>query len=205
MKKTLFTFSLLILILGLTSCGGQIPVEIPANANGTNADSADSAKTGAEDQPDEAPAVIATPPAEGSNEPNELSNADVNKPTEGTVNTGTDARENDQTIVQPQTIKNIIVEKPLPNSTITSPFEIIGQARVFEGTVLVRVKNQNGATVIPAQIAAAHAKNADEFGAFKITLSYQFYNTKEGVIEVFSQSAADGSEINMVVIPVKFE
>ncbi|MBU4332411.1 Gmad2 immunoglobulin-like domain-containing protein [Patescibacteria group bacterium] len=106
---------------------------------------------------------------------------------------------------EPVASENIVVEAPLPHATLTSPFEVRGQARVFEGTVLIRVKNQYGGVVIPEQVATAHATEAGEFGPFKITLSYQFHATKEGVIEVFNQSAKDGSEENIVVIPVKFE
>ena len=106
---------------------------------------------------------------------------------------------------EPAQSENIIVQSPLPNSTVSSPFEVEGMARVFEGTILVRVVNQDGKKVIPEQIVNVHSAEQGEFGAFRIKINYQFYATKEGVIEVFSQSAEDRSEINMVEIPVKFE
>ena len=111
----------------------------------------------------------------------------------------------DEIVSEPAKSENIIVETPLPNSSVTSPFEVSGQARVFEGTVLVRVVNQDGKIVVPEQIVNAHANEQGEFGAFKININYVFYATKEGIVEVFSQSAENGEEINMVEVPIKFE
>ena len=98
----------------------------------------------------------------------------------------------------------IRVTSPTPDVLVSSPFAVAGEARVFEGTVQVRVKNFSGDTLI-RETATAHASDADAFGSFSVNLSYQFSNTKEGVVEVFSQSAKDGTEEHLIRIPVRFE
>ncbi len=100
--------------------------------------------------------------------------------------------------------ENIVVTAPEPNSTITSPVTITGSARVFENTVNVAFRDTEGTTKIQ-EIAIARAPDIGQFGDFAITIHYNFSATKEGTIEVFSLSAKDGSEIDTVVIPVKFE
>lgn len=99
---------------------------------------------------------------------------------------------------------NILVDEPLPGATVSSPFTVSGEARVFEGTVLIQVTNINGEVLID-ELATAHAPDVGKFGSFKITLSFQFSSTKDGFVEVFSESARDGSRENLVKIPVKFE
>jgi len=195
MKKTLLITFLIILTFGLTACLDQTSqVYTPVD---TETPTDDDIIVDQDDQKD--------------SEDNDLSNseheqADIDDDSDETELDDSDEEETaDADETQPAQSENIIVETPLPSSTVTSPFEISGQARVFEGTILVRVKNQDGKIVIPTQIVTAHGADAGEFGDWKIKVNYQFYATKEGIIEVFSESAKDGSEINMVEVPVKFE
>lgn len=99
---------------------------------------------------------------------------------------------------------NILVDEPQPDTTLSSPFTVSGEARVFENNVRVQVTNLSGDVLID-EFATAHAPDVGQFGPFEITLSYQFSATKEGYVEVFSESARDGSRENLVKIPVQFE
>ena len=100
--------------------------------------------------------------------------------------------------------ENIRVTSPKPNETVTSPFVVVGEARVFENIVNVRVTNAAGEAFIN-ETAYAKAPDVGQFGPFSINLSYKFKNTKEGFVEVYSKSAKDGSDEDLVRIPVKFE
>ncbi len=100
--------------------------------------------------------------------------------------------------------ENIRVTSPKPNDKLTSPFVVVGEARVFENVVNVRVTNTKGEAFIN-ETAYAKAPDAGQFGPFSINLSYKFKNTKEGFVEVYSKSAKDGSEQDLVRIPVIFE
>lgn len=100
--------------------------------------------------------------------------------------------------------ENIRVTSPKPNDTLTSPFVVVGEARVFENVVNVRVTNAKGEAFIN-ETAYAKAPEAGQFGPFSINLSYKFKNTKEGFVEVYHASPKDGSEQDLIRIPVKFE
>ena len=102
------------------------------------------------------------------------------------------------------TNENIRVVLPKPNAKLTSPFTVAGEARVFENVVNVRVTNAKGEAFI-TETAYAHAPDAGKFGAFSINLSYKFKNTKEGFVEVYHASAKDGSDEDLIRIPVSFE
>lgn len=102
------------------------------------------------------------------------------------------------------TSENIRVTSPKPNDKLTSPFTVVGEARVFENVVNIRVTNAKGEAFI-TETAYAHAPDAGQFGAFSINLSYKFKNTKEGFVEVYHASAKDGSDQDLIRIPVMFE
>ncbi|GEM_PF-4650514 len=98
---------------------------------------------------------------------------------------------------------NIIVETPKIGDILQNPIFIQGKARVFENTVHVDIKKENGEVMI-SEIATAKAKNAGEFGEFEIQIRFYFRNTKTGFVEVYSLSPKDGSRENLVNIPVEF-
>ncbi|MBI4281470.1 Gmad2 immunoglobulin-like domain-containing protein [Candidatus Uhrbacteria bacterium] len=102
------------------------------------------------------------------------------------------------------TNENIRVTSPKPDATLTSPFAVVGEARVFENVVNIRVTNAKGEAFIN-ETAYAKAPDAGQFGPFTINLSYKFKNTKEGFVEVYHASPKDGSDQDLVRIPVKFE
>jgi len=99
--------------------------------------------------------------------------------------------------------KNIKVTNPLANQQLTSPFTVEGEARVFENQVLIRVTNNQGEDLINID-TTANSPNMGEWGDFSIDIDYEFSQTKEGYVEVYSESAKDGSDENLIRIPVKF-
>lgn len=84
----------------------------------------------------------------------------------------------------------IVVTSPAEGATVQSPIRIAGNASVFEATVSIRIKNSAGQTVV--QTFTTATQGAPERGDFNASVPVDFVGS--AVIEVFSQSAKDGSD-----------
>jgi len=105
---------------------------------------------------------------------------------------------------QPQATEeaNIVVSSPEKNATVNSPFYIEGKARVFENVVSIRLEDKDGKILFQGT-TDAQSPNTGQYGLFQKEIKYTTSQT-EGILKVFESSAKDGSEINEVIIPVKF-
>ncbi len=99
---------------------------------------------------------------------------------------------------------NIVVTSPQPNASVSNPFTITGQARVFESAFNYRLRDEDGSILVESH-AMANAPDIGVFGPFSVEISYPEPSGDHGTLEVFSGSPMDGSEINKVVVPVEFE
>jgi len=99
---------------------------------------------------------------------------------------------------------NIIVSQPQANDEIGPKLTIKGEARVFENTVNYRLKDNEG-NILAENFATTNSLDIGLYGSFEVTIPYSQPKSREGVLEVFESSAKDGSEINKVIIPVKFK
>jgi len=109
--------------------------------------------------------------------------------------------ESDTPVVTENTI--IRVSAPEPGVTITSPVFVSGEARTFEANVQIRVRDDAG-NVLAHTFTTAQAPDVGIFGSFQALARYQEPTTERGVVEVFEYSAKDGSEINVIALPVVF-
>ncbi len=91
---------------------------------------------------------------------------------------------------------NITVNEPVPNTTVTSPITITGEAQLADNIATVRITNEEGIALISETVRVQ--ATSGEKGPFKIIIYYQFSNTKEGFIEV-------GDGVDIVRVPVTFE
>jgi hypothetical protein len=98
---------------------------------------------------------------------------------------------------------NIKITRPQPNTTITSPMLIKGEARVFEGTFQMRLKDAQD-NIIVEKFGTAAAEEVGEFGTFGELLLFDDISSETGTLEVYWQSPEDGSEQDLVSIPIKF-
>ena len=98
---------------------------------------------------------------------------------------------------------NIKVTRPQPDTAITSPLLVKGSSRVSASTLHLRLKGADGNTVAEKQAAPAEA-GEDGFGAFGELLIFDNAPAGSGALEVYSKSAFDGSEQDLVSIPIKF-
>jgi hypothetical protein len=80
---------------------------------------------------------------------------------------------------------------------------VAGDARTFEANVQIRVRNGDGAELAHT-FTTARTPDMGVFGPFSAPVRYPEPGTSRGFVEVFESSAKDGSEINMIRIPVVF-
>lgn len=99
--------------------------------------------------------------------------------------------------------KTITIESPEEGEIITNPVKIAGSGIAFENTIQLRIKDANG-KVLALTSVATNASDMGKRGNFNYVLAYETSGTGEGYVEAFEQSAADGSELNLYSVKVKF-
>ncbi len=103
----------------------------------------------------------------------------------------------------PSSSQNIEVLSPRSGDKIKSSFVVKGNARTFESNVAIRLYDSNGAVLIET-FTLANAPDTGHFGPFEKMIDY-VTESKTGTLEVFQYSAKDGSQIDIVTVPVIFE
>jgi hypothetical protein len=98
---------------------------------------------------------------------------------------------------------NIIVNQPLSNAVVSSPLAITGRARVFEANVLFRLKDATE-QIIASGLTTAEAA-APDWGFYSGVLEFNPPISEAGWLEVYIESAQDGSEQNLIRLPVIFK
>ncbi|MBI1961692.1 MAG: hypothetical protein HYS45_03250 [Parcubacteria group bacterium] len=98
---------------------------------------------------------------------------------------------------------NVKITQPQPNTTVASPMLVKGSAKASAAALRLRLKDASG-TVIAEKQATAAAAGEDGFGSFGELLLFEGVSAESGVLEAFSKSVFDGSEQNLVSIPIKF-
>jgi nucleoid-associated protein YgaU len=96
----------------------------------------------------------------------------------------------------------ITVRQPQPHDLVDDPVDVCGVGTGFEATFQARVRDANGAELVHETIMAG---GTGIWANFHVALALGGVpSTAQGSLEVFEFSAADGSEINKVVVPVVF-
>ena len=96
----------------------------------------------------------------------------------------------------------ILVESPAPGDVVSSPLAITGENNTFESNVQFRVEDGSGNVL--AEGFTTGTGGMGTWGPFEGTLDFDPGAQTEGTVVVFESSAQDGSEINVVEIPVRF-
>ena len=94
----------------------------------------------------------------------------------------------------------IVIENPVPGAEIGSPVIISGNADTFEATVGVRIVDENGQE-LSATVTMATCGTGCR-GTFSQKLFFFVDDRQPGAVVAFETSAKDGSEINVVTVPV---
>lgn len=110
---------------------------------------------------------------------------------------------------QPQTgsdtaeIKNIgvTIENVFSGETITSPITVKGKANVFEGQVILEIKDYNGNVLGKSTATACMGLDACPFEA---TIKFSKSSTPYGTLEAYAPSVKDGSKLYTQSVIVNF-
>ena len=94
----------------------------------------------------------------------------------------------------------IVVESPKPGDEVTGPVTVSGFANVFEATVNIVIRDENGDALEETFTTATCGTGC--WGDFSEAVVFEVDERQEGRIEVLTYSAEDGSEQNVVSIPV---
>ncbi|MEA1937289.1 MAG: Gmad2 immunoglobulin-like domain-containing protein [Patescibacteria group bacterium] len=97
----------------------------------------------------------------------------------------------------------IQVKSPQKNATIKNPVLISGKANVDEANVRVKITDDNENILADTFITADGWM--DKLYPFEKEINYEIPQTENGLIEIFEESAKDGSEIYKIKVPVVFE
>jgi hypothetical protein len=113
-------------------------------------------------------------------------------------------RVNDEKVQTPSIAQstNIKLLSPRQGQTVSIPFTIRGEARVFENQLNYRVKDAKG-TVLLEGNTMANSPDVGQFGPFEVEVkTLDLPKGSKIKIEVFTYSPKDGSEIDNVSIEV---
>ncbi|MDD5071388.1 MAG: DUF333 domain-containing protein [Patescibacteria group bacterium] len=89
--------------------------------------------------------------------------------------------------------------------TVYSPLAVFGKASAEKDVLTVELRNNNHETLVKETVKIYNSGQTGEMGDYVINkLNFEFNNTKEGFVAVYEEGA-DGSELNLVEIPVKFD
>jgi hypothetical protein len=86
----------------------------------------------------------------------------------------------------------IVVKTPQPGDTVSSPVTIAGTASVFEGTVQIRILDEDGKEI--ASSFATASEGAPGRGEFEKGVTFSVPAAQEGTIEAYEADAASGAE-----------
>jgi len=105
-------------------------------------------------------------------------------------------------IVASSTQPAITVTSPTANQTIKSPVKISGNSATWEGTVNIKIKDNNNKILANTFTMGGGAPGPA--APFSKDVVYTAPSASQGVVEVFEVNQKDGSETNKVSIPVTF-
>jgi germination protein M len=95
----------------------------------------------------------------------------------------------------------IFVESPLPGEEVEPGFEARGTANTFEANFQYELKDAAGKILTENFVTATSGSGTR--GTFRFTVPYEIDRPQQGSLVVFESSAADGSRINEVTIPLE--
>lgn len=96
---------------------------------------------------------------------------------------------------------NVIVFEPKAGARVDSPIKVRGEARVFESVVSLRVKDNTG-KVIFTGFTMSTAPDIGIFGLFDTEIFLPPLSSPNITLEVFWASPRDGSDLDVVSIPL---
>lgn len=105
---------------------------------------------------------------------------------------------------------NVIVFTPVSQQVIDTKFQVTGIARVFENVISLRIKHTIDGKVYSQNTSKVLSKDVGEYGQFNFTYNLEALTSVvpsgDGLtLEVYQASAKDGSDQDLVSIPLIFQ
>ncbi len=97
----------------------------------------------------------------------------------------------------------ILVESPTLGNKVSSPLRITGTANVFEAVFRANIVDWDGLIIADEVITATSGTGTR--GTFDVTMPFEITKAGSGAVIVFAESPEDGSQINVVEIPIELE
>jgi len=97
----------------------------------------------------------------------------------------------------------ILVESPAVGDTVGSPLRVTGTANVFEATFQLDIVDWDGRIIADEVVTATSGTGTR--GTFDVTVPFTVDREGLGALIVFEYSAKDGSQINVVEIPLQLK
>lgn len=94
----------------------------------------------------------------------------------------------------------IFVASPAVNDTVSSPLRVTGTANTFEAAFTLQILDSDGAVLVEQPMTATSGSGTR--GAFDATIDFDAEPGSQITLRVFELSAKDGSEVNVVEIPL---
>jgi spore germination protein GerM len=94
----------------------------------------------------------------------------------------------------------IFLESPTPGETVTSPVRLTGTANTFEAAFIVRILGSDRSVIVEQPAMATSGTGTR--GTFDVSVTYPLAAGGAGTIVVCEESAKDGSDINVIEVPV---
>jgi len=94
----------------------------------------------------------------------------------------------------------ILIESPLFGNTISSPVRVTGTANVFEGVFYIDIVDYDGLILAEEKVTASSGTGTR--GTFDVSIPFKLTKAGRGSLIAFSRSPKDGSQANVVEIPV---
>ncbi|MFH0915606.1 MAG: GerMN domain-containing protein [bacterium] len=97
----------------------------------------------------------------------------------------------------------ILVESPTLGDAVGSPLRVVGTANVFEAVFRINIVNWDGLIIADEVVTATSGTGTR--GTFDVTIPFTVDRAGLGALIVFAQSPKDGSQIDVVEIPLQLE
>lgn len=97
----------------------------------------------------------------------------------------------------------ILVESPTFGQTVSSPLRITGTANVFEAVFQVNIVDWDGLIIADEVVMASSGTGTR--GTFDVTVPFTVEQAGRGALIVFAESPKDGSQINVIEIPLRLD
>lgn len=94
----------------------------------------------------------------------------------------------------------IFVASPAVNDTVNSPIRVHGTANTFEAAFMLQILDADGTILVEEPMMATSGTGTR--GTFDVTIDFNAQPGSQITLRVFEQSARDGSDVNVVEIPL---